>query len=188
MSQGIYGQDLPPPGGYEQIRYKRNLPVRGPGGAIVFSSIFAICAWGFYRVGQGNLEKRWAWPSAGSQPAPASMLIPVCCAVLRRSWGSSCRELQREKAWSRIHLVPLIMAEGDRDVYRRSQAALEREKEIMKDVDGQCMPAAAAAICWREIHGDTPLTQTCFPPLTGWEAGKSSYNTKRYTPSTIVVI
>lgn len=28
------------------------------------------------------------------------------------------------------------MAEGDRDVYRRSQAALAREKEIMKDVDG----------------------------------------------------
>ena len=67
------------------------------------------------------------------------MLIPVrcavlCCAVL---FCSVCRELQREKAWSRIHLVPLIMAEGDRDVYRRSQAALEREKEIMKDVDGQ---------------------------------------------------
>lgn len=32
--------------------------------------------------------------------------------------------------------MPLIMAENDRDVYRRSQAALAREKEIMKDVDG----------------------------------------------------
>lgn len=28
------------------------------------------------------------------------------------------------------------MAEGDRDLYRRQQAALEREKEIMKDVPG----------------------------------------------------
>lgn len=28
------------------------------------------------------------------------------------------------------------MAENDRDVYRRSQAALAREKEIMKDVEG----------------------------------------------------
>lgn len=44
-------------------------------------------------------------------------------------------ELQREKAWSRIHLVPLLLAEGDRDAYRRSQAALAREKEIMKDVE-----------------------------------------------------
>ena len=46
------------------------------------------------------------------------------------------RELQREKAWSRIHLIPLLLAEGDRDAYRRQQAALEREKEIMKDVPG----------------------------------------------------
>jgi len=48
----------------------------------------------------------------------------------------SCSELQREKVWSRIHLVPLLMAEADRDVYRREQAALAREKEIMKDVPG----------------------------------------------------
>jgi len=44
------------------------------------------------------------------------------------------RELQREKVWSRIHLVPLLLAEGDRDAYRREQAALAREKEIMKGV------------------------------------------------------
>lgn len=46
-----------------------------------------------------------------------------------------CRELKREKAWSRIHLVPLLMAEGDRDVHRRNEAALAREREIMKDVE-----------------------------------------------------
>lgn len=46
------------------------------------------------------------------------------------------RELQREKVWSRLHLVPLLLAEGDRDAYRREQAALEREKEIMKNVKG----------------------------------------------------
>lgn len=28
------------------------------------------------------------------------------------------------------------MAEGDRDAYRRQQAALAREREIMKDVPG----------------------------------------------------
>ena len=44
------------------------------------------------------------------------------------------RELRREKVWSRLHLVPLLLAEGDRDAYRRRLAALEREKEIMKDV------------------------------------------------------
>ena len=46
------------------------------------------------------------------------------------------RELAREKVWSRIYLVPLLMAEGDRDLYRREQAALGREREIMKDVHG----------------------------------------------------
>jgi hypothetical protein len=44
------------------------------------------------------------------------------------------RELEREKVWSRIHLVPLLLAEGDRDAYRREEAALVREKAIMKDV------------------------------------------------------
>jgi NADH dehydrogenase (ubiquinone) 1 alpha subcomplex subunit 13 len=38
--------------------------------------------------------------------------------------------------WSRIHLVPMLMAEGDRDLYRRQQAALALEREIMKDVPG----------------------------------------------------
>ena len=46
------------------------------------------------------------------------------------------RELQREKVWSRIHIVPLLLAEGDRDAYRRQEAALRREREIMKDVKG----------------------------------------------------
>lgn len=46
------------------------------------------------------------------------------------------RELKRERAWSRIHLIPLLMAEADRDAFRREQAQLEREKEIMKDVPG----------------------------------------------------
>lgn len=47
---------------------------------------------------------------------------------------SPYRELQREKVWSRIHLVPLLLAEGDRDAYRRQEATLERERVIMKDV------------------------------------------------------
>ncbi|KAM6496080.1 GRIM-19 [Amanita muscaria] len=94
---------MPPVGGFEPIKYKRNLPVRGPGAYAILGGVTAICAYGFYRVGKGNLERR---------------------------------ELEREKMWSRIHLVPLLMAEGDRDGYRRQQAALGREREIMKDVPG----------------------------------------------------
>lgn len=51
-----------------------------------------------------------------------------------QEYRSPSSELKREQAWSRIHLVPLILAEQDRDAYRRNQAALAREKEIMKDV------------------------------------------------------
>jgi hypothetical protein len=52
------------------------------------------------------------------------------------SCGAAGSELQREKAWSRIHLVPLMLAEQDRDAHRRNLAALAREREIMKDVPG----------------------------------------------------
>ncbi|KAL4081546.1 GRIM-19 [Scleroderma yunnanense] len=94
---------MPPPGGFEAVQYKRNLPFRGPSGLIILGAVTALCTYGFYRVGKGNLEQR---------------------------------ELQREKVWSRIHLVPLLLAEGDRDAYRRQQAAMQRETEIMKDVKG----------------------------------------------------
>jgi hypothetical protein len=44
------------------------------------------------------------------------------------------------------------MAEADRDVYRREQAALAREKEIMKDVPGWEVSTtdrgAGTIACW----------------------------------------
>lgn len=46
------------------------------------------------------------------------------------------RELNRENLWARIHLIPLLTAEADRDAYRRSEAAKAREAEIMKNVEG----------------------------------------------------
>ncbi|MBW0498134.1 hypothetical protein O181_037849, partial [Austropuccinia psidii MF-1] len=49
--------ELPPTGGYGPIKFKRNLPVKGPSGLIIFSTVFGICSWGFYKYGQGNLEK-----------------------------------------------------------------------------------------------------------------------------------
>lgn len=49
---------MPPPGGYENVKFKRNLPVRGPGGIALFGGVIAICALGFWRYGNGALEKR----------------------------------------------------------------------------------------------------------------------------------
>jgi hypothetical protein len=40
-------------------------------------------------------------------------------------------ELGREKMWSRIHLIPLLTAEEDRDLVRRHYADLAREKELL---------------------------------------------------------
>ncbi|EEA19005.1 hypothetical protein TMatcc_010452 [Talaromyces marneffei ATCC 18224] len=40
-------------------------------------------------------------------------------------------ELAREKMWSRIHLIPLLQAEEDRDQVRRHFADQAREKELL---------------------------------------------------------
>lgn len=40
-------------------------------------------------------------------------------------------ELAREKMWSRIHLIPLLQAEEDRDQVRRHWADKQREKELL---------------------------------------------------------
>lgn len=58
LSAYVLCRDMPPAGGFEAIRYKRNLPFRGPSGIVILGGVTALCAYGFYRVGQGNLEKR----------------------------------------------------------------------------------------------------------------------------------
>ncbi|KAJ7591675.1 B16.6 subunit of GRIM-19, NADH:ubiquinone oxidoreductase [Mycena floridula] len=98
-----YRQDMPPPGGFETVKYKRNMSMRGPSGFVFFAGLCLVTGYGFYRVGKGNNEKR---------------------------------ELQREKVWSRIHLVPLLMAESDRHLHGLREASVAREKEIMKNVKG----------------------------------------------------
>ncbi|KAK8124115.1 NADH-ubiquinone oxidoreductase subunit [Apiospora kogelbergensis] len=42
-------------------------------------------------------------------------------------------ELAREKMWSRIHLIPLLQAEEDRDLARRHMADQAREKQLTGD-------------------------------------------------------
>lgn len=85
-------------------------------------------------------------------------------------WDLICRELQRENIWSRIYLVPLLIAEGDRDAYRRQQAALAREQEIMKDVKGW----EVSPLCLKiQQVIDTTSIRCCrwnsFPMVTAWQ-------------------
>ncbi|KAJ7044663.1 GRIM-19 [Mycena alexandri] len=98
-----YRQDLPPAGGFEAIKYKRNLPLRGPGALVILGGVTAFCGFGFYRLGLGNIERR---------------------------------ELRREKTWARIHLVPLLMAEGDRADFKQGVHDFAVESTIMRDVKG----------------------------------------------------
>ena len=51
-------RDMPPPGGYATVKYKRNIPIRGISGAALMGTIALICGFGFYRMGQGNIERR----------------------------------------------------------------------------------------------------------------------------------
>ncbi|EXJ94681.1 NADH dehydrogenase [Capronia coronata CBS 617.96] len=45
-------------------------------------------------------------------------------------------EMAREKMWARIHLVPVMQAEEDRDQVRRYYADLAREKELLGSQSG----------------------------------------------------
>lgn len=54
--------------------------------------------------------------------------------TLWRAWELTIdplSELAREKIWSRIHLIPLLQAEEDRDQARRYYADKAREKELL---------------------------------------------------------
>src|SRR6201996_79526 len=100
---------MPPPGGFEAIKYKRNLPLKGPSGLVMFLGVMGITSFGLYRVLQGRAEQRFE-----SKP----LLLRLCTLM------ACVSELKREKGWSRIHLTPLPIAEADREASRREQAGL----------------------------------------------------------------
>ena len=51
-------QDRPPPGGFPEVQYKRNIPTRGPSGAALFLGGLAITVFGFSRIIAGNQRRR----------------------------------------------------------------------------------------------------------------------------------
>jgi hypothetical protein len=72
---------------------------------------------GFWKVGKGIREQKYV---------PHREKGFEACA---NKWMDS--ELAREKMWSRIHLIPLLTAEEDRDLVRRHYADQAREKELL---------------------------------------------------------
>ena len=41
-------QDLPPSGGFSPLNYKRNLPSKGPSGAVLLTSVAVVIGFGLY--------------------------------------------------------------------------------------------------------------------------------------------
>jgi GRIM-19 protein len=132
-------------------------------------------------AGEGQLdEERVIITPRPTRNVPALWIRPrllvlsaVCIEKLIEQ--TMCRELEREKVWSRIHLVPMLMAEGDRDLYRRQQASLAKEREIMKDVPGWEVGDIGGA-------GIAVLMISCY------QVGKSVYSNPKYSQNNIVVL
>ncbi|XP_061457695.1 NADH dehydrogenase [ubiquinone] 1 alpha subcomplex subunit 13 [Rhineura floridana] len=55
---GKVRQDMPPPGGYGPIDYKRNLPRRGLSGYSLFAIGVGTLVFGYYRIFKWNRERR----------------------------------------------------------------------------------------------------------------------------------
>merc|ERR1719199_799219 len=51
-------QDGPRPGGFPPVRYRRDLAPRGPSGMTLFMGGAVIMAYGMYKIGQGNIQRR----------------------------------------------------------------------------------------------------------------------------------
>lgn len=51
-------QDMPRPGGFPPVRYRRDAAPKGPSGLAMFVGAAAIIGYGMYKVGQGNIARR----------------------------------------------------------------------------------------------------------------------------------
>lgn len=87
------------------------------------------------------------------------------------------RELRREKTWARIHLVPLLEAELDRDLVRRDALVSSREAEIMKG-----KPDWAAADLKAPVKGVGKYG------VLEEGAAEPVYHTKRYVKPSLVFL
>ncbi|KAI9707229.1 MAG: hypothetical protein M1836_000189 [Candelina mexicana] len=73
-------------------------------------------------------------PARGFRPSYYLFAVGVIMTYGFYKVGKGIREqneLAREKMWSRIHLIPLLQAEEDRDLVRRHYADKAREKALL---------------------------------------------------------
>ena len=118
-------QDMPPSGGYEPVQYKRNLPVRGFKPRYYLLGMGVIMIYGWYHYGVGVRHRKYV-------PKKNIIVLPATAIAKGESLIVTFRsELVRERMWGRIHLIPVLQAEEDRDQVRRQLADKAREKELL---------------------------------------------------------
>ena len=94
-----YIQDGPPAGGFPAIRYARRIGAPGPTGVAIFGVGAAICAYGFYRVGQANHKRN---EYLKEKVAARKALLPVLQA-------EEVRQKQKNKS---LHVQRLVSEPG----------------------------------------------------------------------------
>jgi GRIM-19 protein len=92
---------MPPAGGFEAIKYKRNLPFRGPGSLVILGGVTGICVYGFYRLGKGNLERRY-------EPILSSVKVVIWESPERGTWLQPPRSPRNVVRRIRPHVDELI--------------------------------------------------------------------------------
>ncbi|KAG9790966.1 hypothetical protein KCU88_g1146, partial [Aureobasidium melanogenum] len=89
--------------------------------------------------GYEPVQYRRNLPTRGLRPM---YYLVACGLVMAYGWRQifigqrEKHEMAREKMWARIHLIPLLQAEEDRDQVRRYYADLAREKELLGSQSG----------------------------------------------------
>ncbi|PIG84530.1 NADH-ubiquinone oxidoreductase subunit GRIM-19 [Aspergillus arachidicola] len=116
-------QDMPPVGGYGPVQYKRNIPARGFRPITYLVGMHLLMGYGYYKLFHGIREQKYVTHrfSPNRTPKEAQWLIAI----------DLNSELAREKVWGRLHILPLLQAEEDRDQVRRHFADKAREKELL---------------------------------------------------------
>ncbi|KAK1040339.1 hypothetical protein LTR33_015829 [Friedmanniomyces endolithicus] len=84
--------------------------------------------------GYEPVQYRRNLPVRGFRPAYYLAAVGVIMTYGFYRYGQGIREqneLAREKMWSRIYLIPLLQAEEDRDLVRKTLAGRAMEKELL---------------------------------------------------------
>lgn len=111
----VVRQEVAPKGGYAPINVARNVPKSiGRGAGLLLVGTAAMMSYGFYRLGNFNVKRRYVEKKYFSLHARTLQTIPHTnysypLILLRHT----CRMLKQEKKDIRLAIIPLLQAEED---------------------------------------------------------------------------